>query len=75
MTFDTDGVGSDFNITLCTHQEEKKKKVGDSTKNCNSCSLCPFIQMPTQPIMFDGDSPTMLLHHVLGINIVTEKQN
>ena len=33
--------------------------------------------MPMQPIMFDGDSRTMLLHHALGINDVrrTEQQN
>ena len=33
--------------------------------------------MPMQPIMFDGDSRTMLLHHAQGINDVrrTEQQN
>lgn len=46
-------------------------------KKENPTTLLSSIEMPMQPIMFDGDSRTMLLHHALGINDVrrTELQN
>ena len=41
-----------------------------------SNSIHSSIEMPTQPIMFDGDSRTMPLHHdALGINVVAEQNS